>query len=176
MEKHQDPEAAETVQTTEPEAVASVAICSPLASDTPETDAEMRQSWGWDVQAMDYRPAGVVVGLAFARKLERERDEARMADSSKCQRINIARQTIKDQSDRIAWLESQWEETKRLLHAVGAGRADSRLRRNVEEALMHLETNYDIDGASMKDSDAARKLRSAISQENTELTHPETKP
>jgi hypothetical protein len=77
-----------------------------------------------------------------------------------------ARKTICDQSARIAWLGNQWEETKELLHAVGAGRVDSRLRRNVEEALMHLETNYDIDGASMKDSDAARKLRSAISPAN----------
>lgn len=79
-----------------------------------------------------------------------------------------ARKTISDQSARIAWLENQWEETKELLHAVGAGRVDSRLRRNVEEALMHLETNYDIDGASMKDSDAARKLRAAISLENAD--------
>jgi len=41
-----------------------------------------------------------------------------------------------------------------------------RLRGAINSALMHLETNYDIDGASMKDSDAARKLRSAISPEN----------
>ena len=39
----------------------------------------------------------------------------------------------------------------------------------IHYALMHLETNYDIDGNSMKDSDAARKLRSAISLENSVL-------
>ena len=42
----------------------------------------------------------------------------------------------------------------------------------IHYALMHLETNYDIDGGSMKDSDAARKLRSAISLENTLLDRP----
>jgi len=37
-----------------------------------------------------------------------------------------------------------------------------RLRAGIEEALMHLETNYDIDGQSMKDSDAATALRRAL--------------
>jgi hypothetical protein len=39
-----------------------------------------------------------------------------------------------------------------------------RLRAGIEEALMHLETNYCIDGHSMKDSDAARALRRALGQ------------
>lgn len=43
-----------------------------------------------------------------------------------------------------------------------------RLERGIKDALMHLETNYDIDGNSMKDSDAARTLRSAISPANSE--------
>jgi hypothetical protein len=39
---------------------------------------------------------------------------------------------------------------------------DLRLRMAVEEALMHLETNYDIDGATMAASDAAITLRAAL--------------
>lgn len=33
-------------------------------------------------------------------------------------------------ADRAEWLENQWEETKELLHAVGRGDVDSRLRRD----------------------------------------------
>jgi hypothetical protein len=51
-----------------------------------------------------------------------------------------ARKTIIDQSARIAWLENQWEETKELLHAVGSGRADSRLKQAADlmrDAMRH---------------------------------------
>lgn len=36
------------------------------------------------------------------------------------------------------------------------------LVRAIESALMHLETNYDIDGNSMKDSDAVQSLREPL--------------
>lgn len=37
-----------------------------------------------------------------------------------------------------------------------------RLLAGIEEALMHLDTNYCIDGHSMKDSDAAKALRRVV--------------
>jgi hypothetical protein len=74
---------------------------------TPETDAfvlsESRTDHGW---------------RTLARRLERERDEAR---------ADVAR-----------------------------------LREGIDGALMHLLTNYDIDGNSMGDSDAADSLRRAL--------------
>lgn len=36
------------------------------------------------------------------------------------------------------------------------------LREGIDEALMHLETNYCVDGLPMKDSDAAHALRNAL--------------
>jgi hypothetical protein len=51
-----------------------------------------------------------------------------------------ARRTIIDQSARIVWLENQWEETKKLMHAVGSGRADSRLKQAADlmrDAMRH---------------------------------------
>lgn len=71
-------------------------------------------------------------------------------------------QTIRELAERVEWLETQWEETKQLLHAVGSGKSDSLIRRAAADALMHLETNYDIDGNSMAESDAADKLRSIL--------------
>lgn len=56
------------------------------------------------------------------------------------------------------------------LNGVIAGlRADNeRLRSGIDDALLHLHTNYDIDGNSMNDSDAADSLRKAIGAERTE--------
>ena len=80
-----------------------------------------------------------------------------------------ARQTVRELAERVTWLEAQWEETKQLLHAVGSGKADSLIRRAAADALMHLETNYDVDGNSMAESDAADKLRSIFP--NAEPSH-----
>jgi len=82
-----------------------------------------------------------------------------------------AKQTIRGLANRAKWLETQWEETKELLHAVGSGKADSVIRRAVEGALLTLETNYDIDGNSMGESDAANTLRSVLP--NAEATGPQ---
>jgi len=84
-----------------------------------------------------------------------------------------AKHTVRELAERVEWLETQWEETKQLLHAVGSGKADSLIRRAAADALMHLETNYDIDGNSMGESDAADKLRSILPNDQGQLRREE---
>ena len=48
-----------------------------------------------------------IVAVEVAEKLERERDEARMQLSAKCQTCTIAAGTIREQRHRIEALESR---------------------------------------------------------------------
>lgn len=82
-----------------------------------------------------------------------------------CQRqINVPTNPVPAEFARM--LERERDEWRKK--AVGLHKMEVA----IHYALMHLETNYDIDGASMKDSDAARKLRSAISLENASAQPP----
>jgi hypothetical protein len=65
---------------------------------TPETTAARRMSH------CDHLPR-YIVAVEVAEKLERERDEARMQLSAKCQTVTIAKGTIEDQRRRIEGLE-----------------------------------------------------------------------
>jgi uncharacterized coiled-coil DUF342 family protein len=69
-------------------------------SDTPETDAE---AW------IETDRANAVVFAKFARKLERERAEAREELSLKCQSVTIASGTISDLLKKSERLEKQIE-------------------------------------------------------------------
>ena len=60
----------------------------------------------------------------------------------------------------LAIAKSTPEEAANLVREMAA--ESEKYRQAITEALMHLDTNYDADGNSMKDSDAARCLRAAI--------------
>lgn len=113
------------------------ATCSP-SSLTPESDSAYESFEDATNEVLRH-----FVDYEVARKLEMERDNYR------------ARSDVNVRDWRRECLKSQdlQNEIRRLHGAINS-------------ALMHLETNYDIDGASMKDSDAARTLRSVISLEN----------
>ncbi len=52
--------------------------------------------------------------------------------------------------------------THTLLQVIRLEAEVARLRAAISDALMHLDTNYCIDGHSMKDSDAATSLRRVL--------------
>jgi len=68
---------------------------------TPDTDAVAAYEGNWDTKALRM--------TAHARKLERERDEAREELSLKCQSVTIASGTISDLFKKSERLEKQIE-------------------------------------------------------------------
>jgi threonine synthase len=126
---------------------------------TPETDA-LTAADQHHLEDDNFFPATVYWRMGdLARKLERERDKYQdQADALVIQLGATQERMIDAERERDEWRKK----------AVGVHKMEVA----IHYALMHLETNYDIDGASMKDSDAARKLRSAISLENDHVDLP----